>query len=70
LLGLSDKFAGQGVLGNWQANELARRGIPGIKYSDRDSRARTNYELTHNYVVFPEFAHHLKIVKREKEAVA
>jgi len=67
-LSFSDELAGQGPIGKAASEELARRGLFGIKYLDQGSRYSN--AGTRNFVVFPGNEKHLKILKREADGGA
>jgi hypothetical protein len=62
LVASSDALAGKGQFGKAASEELARRGIPGIKYLDASSRR--NGDGTRNFVVFPGEEKKVRIVER------
>jgi hypothetical protein len=62
LVASSDALAGKGQFGKAASEELARRGIPGIKYLDANSRR--NGDGTRNFVVFPGEEKKVRIVER------
>lgn len=64
LLSSSDALAGKGEFGKAASEELARRGIPGIRYLDAGSRGDTDVR-TRNFVVFPGEEKKVKILKRD-----
>jgi hypothetical protein len=64
LLASSDELAGKGQFGKAASEELARRGIPGIRYLDAGSRGQGG-SGTRNFVVFPGEEKKVKILKRE-----
>jgi dihydrofolate reductase len=59
-----DELAGRGPFGQAASEELARLGIPGIKYADAGSRGQGG-SGTRNFVVFPGEEKKVKILKRE-----
>lgn len=63
LLSSSDELAGKGQFGKAASEELARRGIPGIRYLDANSR--DGGSGTRNFVVFPGEEKKVKILKRD-----
>jgi len=64
LLASSDELAGKGRFGKAASEELARRGVPGIRYLDAGSRGQGG-SGTRNFVVFPGEEKKVKILKRE-----
>jgi hypothetical protein len=64
LLASSDELAGKGQFGKAASEELARRGIPGIRYLDAGSRGQGG-SGTRNFVVFPGEEKKVKILRRE-----
>jgi hypothetical protein len=64
LLASSDELAGKGQFGKAASEELARRGVPGIRYLDAGSRGQSG-SGTRNFVVFPGEEKKVKILKRE-----
>ena len=64
LLASSDALAGKGEFGKAASEELARRGIPGIRYLDAGSRGDTDVR-TRNFVVFPGEEKKVKVLRRE-----
>jgi hypothetical protein len=64
LLASSDELAGKGQFGKAASEELARRGVPGIRYLDAGSRGQGG-SGTRNFVVFPGEEKKVKILKRE-----
>jgi hypothetical protein len=64
LLASSDELAGKGRFGKAASEELARRGVPGIRYLDAGSRGQGS-SGTRNFVVFPGEEKKVKILKRE-----
>jgi len=64
LLSVSDELAGRGELGKAASEELARRGVPGIKYLDAGSRGQGG-SGTRNFVVFPGEEKKVRILERK-----
>jgi hypothetical protein len=64
LLASSDELAGKGRFGKAASEELARRGVPGIRYLDAGSRGQGG-SGTRNFVVFPGEEKKVKILKQE-----